>query len=151
MLKSVQKNRVSRVTCGCKPPEAAHVPSMPEVEALCQLEHYRTKQDNWSFCYLAAGSRDSVKSRGQAASQPCFEKPDVSHSSLTLVYIPLIPTEERELPERILREKPQSKIRLIHLQSLHKSLFKFLNSLPLHCQILERHFTKTLFSPFPLL
>ena len=45
----------------------------------------------------------------------------------------------------------KSKIRLIHLQSIHKSLFKFLNSLPLHCQILERPFTKTLFSPFPLL
>ncbi len=29
--------------------------------------------------------RDSVKSRGQAASQPCFEKPDSSHSILTPV------------------------------------------------------------------
>ena len=51
-------------------------------------------------------SRDLVKSRGQAASHPYFVKPDVSHSSLTLIYIPLIPTKERELPERILREKP---------------------------------------------
>ena len=41
----------------------------------------------------------------QAASQPCFEKPNLSHSILTLVYIPLIPMKERELSERILREK----------------------------------------------
>ena len=35
-----------------------------------------------------------------------FWKPDISHSSLTLVYIPLIPIKERGLLERILREKP---------------------------------------------
>ena len=102
-----------------------------------------TKQNNWAYGYLEIGSHDSVKSRGQATSHPCFEKPDVSHSSLTLVYIPLIPTKERELPEKILREKPQSKTRLIHPQSLPKRLFKFLYSLPLHCQILERLITKT--------
>ena len=54
-------------------------------EQSCQLEHYRTKQDNWPYGYLATGSRDLVKSRDQAASQPCFEKPDVSHSPLTSV------------------------------------------------------------------
>ena len=50
--------------------------------------------------------RGSVKSRGQAVSQLCFEKPDSSHSFLTLVYIPLIPMKCKELLERILREKP---------------------------------------------
>ena len=35
------------------------------------------------------------------------------------------------------------KTRLTHPQSLPKRLFKFLYSLPLHCQILERLFTKT--------
>ena len=38
MLKSVQENRDSRLDLaggGFKPPEAAHVPSMPEVEASC--------------------------------------------------------------------------------------------------------------------
>ena len=75
----------SRVTRGCKPPDAAHVPSILEGEQSCKLEHYRTKQDNWPYGYLATGSRDSVKSRGQAASHPCFVNPNVSYSSLTLV------------------------------------------------------------------
>ena len=53
---------ISQVTCGYKPPEAAHVPGMPKVEASCQLKHYRTKKDNWPFSYLAAGTHDLVKS-----------------------------------------------------------------------------------------
>ena len=48
MLKSVQEkiethNWISRVTHGCKPLEAAHVPGMLEVEVSRQLEHYMTK------------------------------------------------------------------------------------------------------------
>ena len=53
----------------CKPLEVAHVPSMPEVEASCQLEHYKTKSIDWLFSYLAAGTHDSVKLRVQATSQ----------------------------------------------------------------------------------
>ena len=49
------------------------------------------------------------------------KKTDSSHFTLTLVYIPLIPTKCRELPERILREKPQRKTRLTHPQSLHRN------------------------------
>ena len=60
-----------------------HVPSMPEVEASCQLEHYRKKSTNWPFSYLAAGTRDLVKLRVQAASHLCFEKPDSSYSIFT--------------------------------------------------------------------
>ena len=58
----------------CKPPEVAHVPSMPKVETSCQLEHYRTKSIDWPFIYLAAWTHGSVKSWGQATSQFCFEK-----------------------------------------------------------------------------
>ena len=48
MLKSVQEKTktcdwISRMTRGCKPPEAAHMPGMPEVETSRQLEHYKTK------------------------------------------------------------------------------------------------------------
>ena len=75
--KTETRDWISRVTRGCKPPEAAHVPGMPEVEASHQLEHYSS--------YLMARTRDSVKPWGQAASQPCFEKPDSSHSILTPV------------------------------------------------------------------
>ena len=32
-----------RWLAACQPPEVAHVPSMPKVEASCQLEHYMTK------------------------------------------------------------------------------------------------------------
>ena len=45
----------------CKPPEVAHVPSMPEVEASCQLEHYSTKSTDWPFSYLAVETRKFVK------------------------------------------------------------------------------------------
>ena len=31
---------------------------MLEGEQSCKLEHYRTKQDNWPYGYLATGSRD---------------------------------------------------------------------------------------------
>ena len=76
---------ISRVARGCKLPNVEHKPSMPEVEASCQLEHYRIKSTNWPFSYLAAETCDSVKSRVQAANQLCFEKLDSSHSILTLV------------------------------------------------------------------
>ena len=51
-----------------KPPEVAHVPSMPEVEVSCQLEHYWIKSIDCTFSYLAAGTRDLVKPQVQAAS-----------------------------------------------------------------------------------
>ena len=52
---------ISGMTNGCKPPEVAPMAGMPKVETSYQLEHYRTKKDNWPFSYLAAGTRDSVK------------------------------------------------------------------------------------------
>ena len=61
--KTRTRNCISRVTRDCKPLEAAHVLGMPDVEASCQLEHYKTKKDNWPFSYLTAGTRDSVKPR----------------------------------------------------------------------------------------
>ena len=41
--KTGTRDWISRVTRGCNPPKGAHVLSMPEVEASCQLKHYRTK------------------------------------------------------------------------------------------------------------
>ena len=43
-------------TRGYKPPDAPHVLSMLEGEQSCKLEHYRTKQDNWPYGYLAIGT-----------------------------------------------------------------------------------------------
>ena len=74
---------ISRVARSCKPPNVEHMLSMLEVQAPCQLEHYRTKSTDWSFSYLTAGTHDSVKPRVHAARKLCFEKPDSSHSILT--------------------------------------------------------------------
>ena len=81
MLKIVQRSRDLRLDlagglrlAACNPPEVAHMPSMPKVEASCQLEYYRTKSKDWPFSYLVARTRGSIKSRGQAASQLYFEK-----------------------------------------------------------------------------
>ena len=62
---------------------------------------------------------------------------------LTLLYIyPYTHDLERVSRENFERETLE-KIRLTHPQFLCKRLFKFLYSLPLHYQILERLFTKT--------
>ena len=62
---------------------------------------------------------------------------------LTLLYIyPYTHDSKRASRENFERETLE-KTRLTHPQSLPKRLFKFLYSLPLHCQILERLFTKT--------
>ena len=62
---------------------------------------------------------------------------------LTLLYIyPYTHDWWRAFRENFKR-KTLEKTRLTHPQSLPKRLFKFLFSLPLHCQILERLFTKT--------
>ena len=123
--------------------DVAHVPSMPEVEESRQLLHYRTKVPGWSSRLLATWTGDSTQSRGQVAKTPCLGKTNFSHSFSPYYIYTLIPTILRELLERILREKPYRKTRLTHPQSLPKRLFKFLYSLPLHCQILKRLITKT--------
>ena len=62
---------------------------------------------------------------------------------LTLLYIyPYTYNSKRASRENFEREILE-KTRLTHPKSLPKRLFKFLYSLPLHCQILERLFTKT--------
>ena len=62
---------------------------------------------------------------------------------LTLLYIyPYTHDSKRASTENFERETLE-KTRLTHPQSLPKRLFKFLYSLPLHCQTLERIITKT--------
>ena len=62
---------------------------------------------------------------------------------LTLLYIyPYTHDSERASKDNFERETLE-KTRLTHPQSLPKRLFKFLYSLPLHCQTLERLITKT--------
>ena len=62
---------------------------------------------------------------------------------LSLLYIyPYTHDSKRSSRENFERETLE-KIRLTHPQSLPKRLFKFLYSLPLHCQTLEKFITKT--------
>ena len=96
----------SRVARGCKPPNwsthAKHARSWSVAPAV----HYRTKVPGWPDRLLAAWTRDSTQSRGQAARIPYLEKYDASQSFSPYYIYTFIPTIQRELPERILREKP---------------------------------------------
>ena len=62
---------------------------------------------------------------------------------LTLLYIYPYTHDSKWFSRENFEREILEKTRLTHLQSLPKRLFKFLYSLPLHCQILERLFTKT--------
>ena len=97
---------ISRVARGCKLPDwcthAKHARSWSVALAV----HYRTKVLGWPGRLLAAWTRDSTQSRGQAARTPCLAKYDFSHSFSPYYIYTLIPTIQRELSERILREKP---------------------------------------------
>ena len=68
--------------------------------------HYRTEVPGWLGHLLATWTRDSTQSRDQATRTPCLAKYDVSHSFSPYYIYTLIPTIQRELLERILREKP---------------------------------------------
>ena len=97
---------ISRVARSYKPPNwstrAKHAKSWSVAPAV----HYRTKVTGWPGRLLAAWTRDSTQSRGQAARTPCLAKYDISHSFSPYYIYTLIPTIQRELLERILREKP---------------------------------------------
>ena len=96
------------------------------------VEHTRELKSHASCCTTRQKSQagKAVSSRLELATQPSHEVKSLDHpiwKKLTF-HIPfspyyiqtLIPTKCRELPERILREKPQRKTRLIHPQSSHR-------------------------------
>ena len=62
---------------------------------------------------------------------------------LTLLYIYLYTHDSKRASRENLERETLEKTRLTHPKSLPKRIFKFLYSLPLHCQILERIITKT--------
>ena len=120
----------------------AHVPSMLEAKTSRQL--FTTGQKS------QVGQ--AVCSRLELATQPSREVKPPEHPFgkiwlftflLTLLYIyPYTHDSKRAWIENLERETLE-KTRLTHPQSLPKRFFKFLNSFPLHFQILERLFTKT--------
>ena len=62
---------------------------------------------------------------------------------LSLLYIYHYTLDSKRASRENFERETLEKIRLTHPQSLPKRLFKFLYSLPLHCQILERLITET--------
>ena len=62
---------------------------------------------------------------------------------LTLLYIYFYTHDSKRASRENFERETLEKTRLTNPQSLPKRLFKFLYSLPLHCQILERLITKT--------
>ena len=123
----------------------AHMPSMPEVEALHQLftigQKFQVGQTVCSRLELATQPSREVKS----PELPVWEKLTFHIPSRPTIYIYIYPYThdfERASKENFEREILEKTI-LTHPQSLPKRLFKFLYSLPLHCQILERLITKT--------
>ena len=108
---------------------------MPKAEVSRQLLHYKTKVPGWPGRLLAAWTRDSKRA--------LFGKIWLFTFLLTLLYIyPYTHNSKRASKENFEREILE-KTRLTHPQSLPKRLLKFLYSLPLYCQILERLITKT--------
>ena len=102
----------------------------------------------WKVIFCQTGCSGSLTSRLGWVASSSREPPLfcwtwrftlLSHSSINT---PFTHEYGRASRENFERETPE-KTRLTHPQSLPKRLFKFLYSLPLHCQILERLITKT--------
>ena len=115
----------------------AHVPSMPEAEATRQLFTTGQKsQAGQAVCsWLELATQPSRKVKSQ-------EHPVWQNMTFHIPSHPYTHDLERASRENFERET-LGKTRLTHPQSFPKRLFKFLYSLPLHCQILERLITKT--------
>ena len=124
----------------------------------CQKLKHRT-----SCCTTGQKSQagQAVCSQLELATQPNREVKSPEHpvwqnmtfhipSHPTIYIYPYTHDLERAFRENFERETLE-KTRLTHPQSLTKRLFKFLYSLPLHCQTLERLIIKTFFSPYPFL
>ena len=107
-----------------------HVPSMPKLKrhASCSLQD---KSSSWPGRLLVAWTRDTTQPLGQAAKTPCLAKYDVSHSFSPYYIYTLIPTIQRELLEKILREKPSRKqdwlIHNLYLKDSSNSFTLFLS------------------------
>ena len=117
-----------------------------EAEESCQLLHYRTK----------VPGQLGVSSQLELATQPSRKVKSLDHPvwiKLTF-HIPSHPTIYRPLCPRYWESFQRETLKKNKIDSstiFTWRLFKFFNSLPLHCQILERYITKTFFSPYSYL
>ena len=105
LLKSVQENRDSRLRlAGDSRLQAVRRSTHAKHAGRWIVMLARALQDNWPYGYLATGSRDLVKLRGQAASHPCFVKTwrftFLSHSSINTSFTHDCERASRENLER---------------------------------------------------
>ena len=122
----------------CKPPEVAHVPSMPEVEASA----------SWSTTGQKVQTSRSVTLRLELTTQSSHEPAlfwktwlFTFHSHLN-INTPF--THERKwVSKENFERETLEKNKIDSSPIFIKRLFKFLNSLSLHCQILKKLITKT--------
>ena len=141
---STKKQGLATGSHSYKSPNDEHVPSMLEVEVSCQLEHYRTKNTDWPFSYLTAGTRNSVKPLASSVLKNL-----TLHIPFSLQYkYPLYPRNiesfQREYWKRNPREKQDWLIHNLHIETLQIPLL--LSSPLLHAW--EVHY-QNLFSPYP--
>ena len=120
----------------------AHMPNMPEAKGSCQLfttrQKSRASQAIYSWLELATQPSCKVK----PPEHPVWQNMTFHIHSHPTIYIPLYP-RFKESFQREFWDETLEKTRLTHPQSLPKRLFKFLYSLPFHCQILKKLITKT--------
>ena len=125
--KTGTRDWISRVTRDCKPPEAAHVPSMPEVEARAS---WSTTGQNRTTGRLVTSQLElaTQSSREPALFWKTWLFTFHSHPSINTPFTHERKRASRENFERETLEKNKIDSSPIFI----KSLFKFLNSFPLH-------------------
>ena len=111
------------------------------VKAGTHVKHVGELKSHASCCTTGQKSQagQAVSLRLELATQPRRQNTLFGKLTLRILFSPyyiqtFIPTKCRELPKKILREKPQRKIRLIHPQYSHKD---FSNSSTLFLSIVK--------------
>ena len=118
------------------------MPSMPKAEASCQLFTTGQKSQAGQAICSQLELTTQLSREVKSPEHPVWENLTFHIPSHPTIYIyPYTHNLERPFRENFERETLEKK-RLTHPQSLPKRLFKFLYSLPFHCQILERLITK---------
>ena len=149
MLKCVQRSKDSQLdlTSGLQLQATRLMHTCQECKKLKRHASYSLQDKSsrlaWPFAH-SLNSRLNPVARSSRQNILCWQNMTFHIPSHPTIYIyAFIPTIQRELPERIFKRETLEKKRLTHPQSLPKRLLKFIYSLPLHCQILERLITKT--------
>ena len=101
-IQEVSHDWISRLTRDWQLAKMPHVWSMPKAEGSWQLEHYRTKSTIWPDNYLAT----HLTRKTESPECPVLQKKWLFTFLTYPIINTLIPTKCRELPKRILREKP---------------------------------------------